>query len=458
MRVTPGMITSQYNRNLNKSLSQLNYYNNRATTLRKFNRASEDPVSAARAYSLRRSFAQNDDFTSNLEDTENLLLTAQGCVMSMNKLAQEISSTDCLQAINGTMSVDDRQIIATKIRKMQEALVSTANSKFGDKFMFGGSTSTEPPFTVKDGNLLYKGYDVTTGLHVGADGISAKTTVANSEISFGAENGALFNDYTININEKSIPPIATEINSIKTDKKVIDIYLSSPATKQNIQDALHGLTAPVVAPPASDPLAGVDFNKITVGGDLTLEAKFGTSEISGGKNKIATGSGGPDVLKALANEKMFVDLGLGLNFGADGKINEQSAFDASMPGISFIGYGKDSNGNPKNMYALLGKIADELSKDNLDYSAIDPLITGFNAQKQTLLTKITEFGSKSNFLDYTKTKLEDTHQNLNAKILSVEYVNPAEAIMDFKMQEYAYNAALQMGTKIIQPSFLDFMR
>jgi hypothetical protein len=29
--------------------------------------------------------------------------------------------------------------------------------------------------------------------------------------------------------------------------------------------------------------------------------------------------------------------------------------------------------------------------------------------------------------------------------------------MDFKMQGAAYQAALQMGTKILQPTFLDFM-
>jgi len=37
-------------------------------------------------------------------------------------------------------------------------------------------------------------------------------------------------------------------------------------------------------------------------------------------------------------------------------------------------------------------------------------------------------------------------------------VDPAEAIVDFKMQEYSYNAALSMGNKILQNSFIDFMK
>ena len=35
--------------------------------------------------------------------------------------------------------------------------------------------------------------------------------------------------------------------------------------------------------------------------------------------------------------------------------------------------------------------------------------------------------------------------------------DPAETIIYFKSQEAAYNAALQMGTKIIQPSIFDYM-
>ena len=39
----------------------------------------------------------------------------------------------------------------------------------------------------------------------------------------------------------------------------------------------------------------------------------------------------------------------------------------------------------------------------------------------------------------------------------IEYVDPGDAIMDFYMQQYAYNAALSMGTKILSKSFIDFM-
>ena len=47
--------------------------------------------------------------------------------------------------------------------------------------------------------------------------------------------------------------------------------------------------------------------------------------------------------------------------------------------------------------------------------------------------------------------------NLTERINSIEYVDSAEAILDYQMQKYTYQAALQMGTQILQPTFLDFM-
>lgn len=435
MRITTGMITQQYNRSLNKSLNTLNYLNNRATTLRKFNKASEDPVAAAKAYSLRRAYLNNEDHVKNLEDVKNMMMTAESSMRSLNSVAQEVASGDILQAINGTMSKDDREIIATKLRRMQDAMLANMNAKYGDRFLFGGSTMTAPPFTVgTNGELLYKGVDVTTGIHQGFAGVGASATVGGATIDFGAANGDLYNDYTISI------VTGSAANAIDTVTKTITINLSTVPTKQDLQDVLRDLTG---------------SDQITVKGDLTQAVTVGVGQAHGGENPIAAGT--PVDLAALANEKMYIDIGLGLSYDESG-INEQSVFDSSLTGINFIGYGIDANGNPKNMFVLLGQIASKLEEPTFDLNSVQPLIDAFNNQQQVLLTQITSFGSKTNFLEYAQTRLEDTSLNLNEKIEDVEYVETAEAILDFKMQEYAYMAALQMGTKIIQPTFLDFMR
>jgi flagellar hook-associated protein 3 FlgL len=55
-------------------------------------------------------------------------------------------------------------------------------------------------------------------------------------------------------------------------------------------------------------------------------------------------------------------------------------------------------------------------------------------------------------------RLEDQDFNLQERQVDVEGIDPAEAIINFETQKFAYNAALQMGARIIQPSIFDFMR
>lgn len=446
MRITNTIITSQYKRNLNQSLNRLNYFNQRATTYRKFDSASEDPIGASKAYSLRKSYNSNTDYLTNLKDIDNMMLTAESAMTNLNKIAQEVGSSDIMQAINGTMSKEDRAIVATKLRKMQEAMVSEMNAKYGDQFLFSGNDIGSPPFTIgQDGSLLYKGVDVTTGEHAGFEGKSAQTLFNGANIDLGKKNGDALNGYTLNVISKT----ASETDSIDNNLKVINIYLDpADLNSTKLQDSLNTL------------LDGKTINGTTIQGDQIsvsgTPSRFGSSEITSGENPIAKGT--IFNLDDIANEKKFIDIGLGLSMDNNNGLNEQSVFDASLPGISFLGYGKNPDGTPNNMYVLLGQVADGLESGTYDYDKLSPMINNFAKQTQNLLGKITEFGSKSNFLDYTLNRLEDTEYNLNVKIKNVEYVEPQDAIMDFKMQEYAYMAALQMGTKLIQPTFLDYMR
>lgn len=166
-------------------------------------------------------------------------------------------------------------------------------------------------------------------------------------------------------------------------------------------------------------------------------------------------------LKELSSEKMFIDIGLSLEVDSTGKVNENSVFDLSIPGINFIGFGKTTIDGKKvsnNMFDLIGEIRTELERTDFTIDNISPYLKNFETQKSETLKQITDLGSKTNYIDFIKTRTDDNNLNLNKKINSVEFVNPSEAIMNWKMQEYAYTAALQMGTKLLQPSFMDFMR
>ena len=426
MRITLGMISRQYSKNLNNSLSALNTASNRATTFRKFDKTSEDPFSAAKAYRMRRESQQNEDYQSTLSDIDNRLLTAQSAMISLNNAVQQASSGDCLQAITGTMGADERAVIAEKLRTMQASVLSVVNTKFSDKYLFGGAETQTPPFTVGTTGLLYKGVNVETG-YVEAGSAAAFN---HAQINFNDHD---HNGYTIKIANGA----AGSPDDVSVTGTTITVTMDLAAGKTN-GDLLNALNTQ-------------GFPNVTMDGDTYLKLTDGM------ESDAATDNIGPDGLKALAEEKSYVDLGMGLTFDEVGNIRTQSVFNSAIPGLSFLGYGTAGGDVSNNLYTLFGQIADQLESSSFSMDSIQPYLDSFEKQGQVLLSEITKSGTNSNFLTSLKGRLESTSDALVEQLDGVEFMEPATAILDYKMQQYVYQAALQMGTKILQPTFLDFM-
>ncbi len=443
MRITMRMMANQYSKSLNNSLSQLNSASSKATNYRKFNKTSDDPFSASQAYRLRRESAENDTYQSNIGNIEDQLSTAQSAMMSIHDIVSQASTGDTIQAITGTMQQSDRATIATKLRALQQAILAPANTKFGDKYLFGGSDMNEPAFSIgSDGtSLLYRGIDVNTGkIEAGST-----TTINGALIQFG-KNSGVPNGYTLQIADSGAVG-STPQASLSGTTITLTLDLSTAKTNQDVGNALKNMSS-------ADNTTGFDFSKLTVTGDLNCPVTAATA--SDPTYDTLT----PDQLKNLSKEQSLVDLGMGLKLNADGSINTQSVFDAAIPGISFLGFGTadgTGSGISNNIYTLLGQIADQLESSDFSMDKIRPYLDNFTKQGENLMAKITESGTKSNFLSTTKASLETMGTAIIDKDQNVEYVDPADAIMDYQMQQAAYNAALQMGTKIMSKTFLDFM-
>ena len=163
-----------------------------------------------------------------------------------------------------------------------------------------------------------------------------------------------------------------------------------------------------------------------------------------------------DDLSKMANEQVFTDLGFGLTMEGNNVVNS-SAFNTSLPGNNVVGYGVDDNGNSKNLISLAGEIADVLDQEDFDEAKYKELLNAFDDARGLLADNLTTIGTRTNFLENTKDRLEDQQINLTEQYDNVVNVDMAEAITEFSWAQYAYNAALKIGTNILSPSFIDFM-
>ncbi len=213
---------------------------------------------------------------------------------------------------------------------------------------------------------------------------------------------------------------------------------------------------------------------------LSLNATYGDEYVFGGSDAketpfTLTTEGGKQVLKyrgvdvtdgnafkldELSKDSHYIDLGFGLEVEGESTydIDAASAFNTSLPGINLVGYGKDDDGDPKNMLILAGQIADLLEEDDFDYERYKELVGKFENGRNDLLSGVTVLGTQTEFLTTTEERLENNKIQIAEDYENVVNVDMAEAIMDFSWAQYVYNASLKVGNNILTPSFIDYMR
>jgi len=248
---------------------------------------------------------------------------------------------------------------------------------------------------------------------------------------------------------------------------------------------MHALNAPTGAGRTA---LGDSLLQISESLTQAMNVKYGDSYVFSGSNGLtvpfswegdqlcyqgvpvdaAQGSPEEAQLNALANETRYVDIGLGMQEDENtGDLVTASAFNCSMPGIKYLGYGVDDEGIPNNAISVIRRMGTILSRceDDGSWSKDHP---GDQEEMQKLFDKLTEVSNhlsdkhvemdtQASFLKTNHEQLENTAYTLNEQIVDLEQVDLAEAISSFSWAQYCYNAALKVGNGILSETLMDFM-
>lgn len=331
MRITTNMIMRNYQSRLNATLTDQTNKQYQVMTGKRYQYAWQDPSSSASAASLTRRYLRNKDYLSNIDDAQSYQDAQEDSIRQISDIAKNIDKYYSVTAISDTTGQEGRASIASSLRELQNSIVESLNTKYGDDFVLAGADGKNVPFTMENGKLCYRGLDV-----------------------------------------------------------------EAPENQEK--------------------------------------------------------------LKEMAGESVYIDLGFGLTFDDKGEVVSSSAFDTSLPGINVVGFGKDDAGVSNNMVNLIGQMADILEKEDFDSAAYEKLWTKFNKQSNNVIDMEAKLGAKTQLLTATKTRLEDMDLSLEEQLDTAMNIDPAEAIMNLSWSQYAYNVALRIGTNIISPSLLDFMK
>lgn len=107
-----------------------------------------------------------------------------------------------------------------------------------------------------------------------------------------------------------------------------------------------------------------------------------------------------------------------------------------------------------SVFALVDDIAATLHANGDASGYLDAI----DARMQSMLTVAATNGSRQRVLEASIADLTSQAQTVKSQLTGVEDIDLAEVIMDLGMQEVAYQGALNAGSRVLQPSLMDFLK
>lgn len=119
----------------------------------------------------------------------------------------------------------------------------------------------------------------------------------------------------------------------------------------------------------------------------------------------------------------------------------------------------DSSGPPnKNIINTLQGLYDALTDPTISMQDLQPYITDLQSAQDHLSSVVADFGGRWNRMEMMEDRYSKEELLYTEVMSNFEDADASEAIMNFAMAEMVYNASLQAGAKVIQPTLLDYLR
>jgi flagellar hook-associated protein 3 FlgL len=124
--------------------------------------------------------------------------------------------------------------------------------------------------------------------------------------------------------------------------------------------------------------------------------------------------------------------------------------DVSVPGTTAFGTDGD------NVFDHLGALATALRAGDL--TAVRTGVDALEADGDRITVARADVGARTNRIEQAATRAADAELSLTNSLAEIESADLPKTMVDLRMQEVAYQAALAATSRVLQPSLVDFLR
>ncbi len=476
MRITNGMMVSQFLNDANGSLNRLANAQSVVDSTKRISNIADDPMATISALKARNKLSTLADYQSSIKTSDSYLAEAESSVSSLNTAVQSAYEL-IVSANSGSKTDTNLATISQELTNLRDEVLSIANSTMGTTYLFGGANTVgtssggtgTPPFSVDNatGHLMYNGIDMTA-LSLKEEYTSSTDKMTSGYTDVMTAIGTLGNSSTTDYYAKNTvcPKIVSSLKDMITNGKnailsaeqfgnvdttgLVDVVNNLTTMKENLENEMSkGL--------------GSTENPFSISGCLSKLTTLTDTAAPTFKNKmdaaiLAVGT----QLDVTADQ---AKLATEKNASTVLQIGSTQTMEITMNGVQLLGSGAS------NLYHVLDKCASILS-GKLDSTLADTtaltdtklgkdllkdLSSVLQDSQSGVLSLQTKIGTSRNRLDMISDRYTSSNLTYTTMKSDAEDADMAEAYTAFTTAKTVYNAALSAGASIIQTSLLDFL-
>lgn len=448
MRITQNMLNNTMMRNLNQSLVRMDRLQDMLASGKKISKPSHDPVIASRGMLYRTTISENEQFRANTGEAVDWLTATETAIDEARNVLARVKEL-ITQASNDTVNQGDREKIRDEIIQLREHLGNVANTTLKGRYLFSGTDTDKAPFN----NGVY-------------------TNQNNQDINLEVSQAIL-----VPMNVGGIQLFGQQKSGIP-DMPILTVQGTSTQADQNKYEEAWKTDLFAMMNKLIEELKPSEYATDQYGRVLAADADGRPLFDADGKAILYDGSAGQTKLK---NESfvrdadghlLAADKVTGEPIMSGGKVElYDPANPAHVPlkkntsGNALLAYDKNDATVPKSIV-----LYDPANPNHVPLPQPENKMAPTNGEQMSgyldviqkhidnFLQVQAQVGSRINRLELIQDRLDTQNLSLQNIMSEGEDADMAEVIMNLQNNENVYRAALASGSRIIQPTLLDFLR
>lgn len=401
MRVTNSSTYRNYTTSVNNVHANLNKSLNKISSGREYESAAENPISYYRGKAIDSQYLDVLSKSSLITDVKARLEQQEDGAYHIQNLLAEAKKT-VIKARTGTTTGTAMGTLRDELLQKEHSIVNDLESQYQDFYVYGGNDVSTPPFSLSN------------------DGM----TLTYSHTFPGEDEPT---NFVMKLTEQTDPTTGEGTGEYKFKLQEDTANTPPKATPERLVQAMSEQ------------------------GYMDL----GYGDIRDHSTLLDTYTGGLNLLTGLTSDSIISSSNTA-GFDAETYVNDTIMQKLTDGPLGLIAQTVKSMDN----YLAEGsadhpELEDDREKLDKDLAR---LMDEMAVSEHTTSTVYSDLGNKYKILEDTETRLNTLKDALTVQYKDVVGADPYASIYEMFNNQYAYNAALQVGSNLMQSSLFDFVR